>query len=192
MNALKALLVVLAVAVAGIFGFAYAGVFNVAADEPHWPTTARFIEWTRDRSIALRARSVVPPPTLDDPSLVAMGAEHYAEMCTGCHLAPGMPESEIRAGLNPKPPNLAKLETDLTPGQVFWIIKHGVKMTGMPAWGATHDDRKIWGMVAFLQKLPHLSPAEYEALTGERGDAGHAHEGEDHDTHPGDDDHPPG
>ncbi len=175
MNALKLLLIVLISALAGIVGFAYSGVFSAAADDPHWRFTARLMETTRDRSVAVHARDVGAPPALDDASLIAMGAEHYSEMCTGCHLAPGKAETEIRAGLYPKPPELAKPGTRRTPEQAFWIIKHGLKMTGMPAWGATHDDRSVWAMVAFVQKLPELSPAEYEALVAEGQNSEHSH-----------------
>jgi mono/diheme cytochrome c family protein len=175
MGALKLLLIILFSALAGIVGFAYSGVFSAAADDPHWPFTARLMETTRDRSVAVHARDVGAPPALDDASLITMGAEHYSEMCTGCHLAPGKSETEVRAGLYPKPPELAKSGMKRTPEQAFWIIKHGLKMTGMPAWGATHDDRSIWAMVAFLQKLPKLSPAEYEALVAEGGGEEHSH-----------------
>ena len=112
-------------------------------------------------------------PKLDNPALIAEGAENYAEMCTGCHLAPGMQDTEIRKGLYPQPPNLALDGVD-NPAEAFWIIKHGIKMTAMPAWGATHDDAKIWAMVAFLGKLPAMSPAEYGNLTA--GADAHDHE----------------
>jgi mono/diheme cytochrome c family protein len=82
-----------------------------------------------------------------------------------------MEDSEIRPGLYPKPPVLAKrLESD--PSRDFWIIKHGIKMSGMPAWGYTHDDDTIWAIVAFLQKLPKLSSAEYQTLTAETNERG--------------------
>ncbi len=159
--------------------FVYSGIFNVAADEPHWSVTRRLLETTRERSIALRAREVGAPPSLEDPELVAMGAEEYGEMCTGCHLAPGMKDSEIRAGLYPKPPNLVEHGKDRTPAQDFWIVKHGLKMTGMPAWGATHDDRTIWSMVAFLQKLPQLSSAQYRELIAQARASRHEHKHDD-------------
>ena len=71
------------------------------------------------------------------------GAGEYAEMCSGCHLAPGMKRTEISQGLYPRAPELRR-KTDLTPAEQFWIVKHGVKMTGMPAWGVTHDDELLW------------------------------------------------
>ena len=171
------LIVIAASLVVGLT-FVYAGIFSVAADEPHWSLTHRLIEATRERSIAIRARDV-EPIALDDPALLAMGAEHYAEMCTGCHLAPGMKNTEIRAGLYPQPPNLVEHGAHRSAAESFWIIKHGLKMTGMPAWGVTHDDRSIWGMVAFLQKLPELSPPQYEELVAQGRSSGHAHDGEE-------------
>ncbi len=91
-------------------------------------------------------------------------------MCTGCHLAPGVGDNEMRQGLYPQPPNLSQ-PRDRSPAQLFWIIKHGLKMTGMPAWGVTHDDEAIWGLVAFLQQLPTMDAAAYAALTRDDGEA---------------------
>src|SRR5262245_40782949 len=169
----------------------YAGFYDVAADDPHWGVTGNYIEAARDRSLARLSSNVGTPPALDDPALLKIGAGEYHEMCETCHLAPGMKETAIREGLNPKPPKLAESGEKRSPEQDFWAIKHGIKMTGMPAWGLTHQDHTIWGMVAFLQKLPNLSHAEYEALTGESGEEheheegtqpyhDHAHEDADH------------
>jgi mono/diheme cytochrome c family protein len=142
----------------------YLGVFNVAADVPHSAVVFAAMELVRDRSIAVRIKDVQVPP-LDDPELVADGAEHYAAMCVDCHLAPGMKQSELREGLYPQPPDLSE-RIDAAPAEKFWIIKHGIKMSAMPAWGKTHDDQSIWGIVAFLQRLPELTPEQYRALAG--------------------------
>ncbi len=142
--------------------FVYFGIFNVAADEPHWALTLGLVEAVRDRSIAMRIKEV-RAPSLDDPKLVSEGAEHYDAMCTGCHLAPGIKESETREGLYPRPPDLTE-HMHASPAEMFWVIKHGIKMSAMPAWGKTHDDRSIWGLVAFLQKLPELTPEQYQGL----------------------------
>jgi mono/diheme cytochrome c family protein len=167
MKIFKLSLVGAAAIVVAVLAFAYSGVYDVAADEPHWAATYWLMETTRERSIAARLSSVGTRPKLDDPGLLAMGAEHYAEMCTGCHLAPGMDDTEMRAGLYPKPPNLAEHSGHRSVEETFWIIKHGLKMSGMPAWGMTHDDKSVWAMVAFLRKLPDLSPVEYAMMTGQ-------------------------
>ncbi len=92
---------------------------------------------------------------------IARGAGLYQEMCVGCHLGPGVKPSELSQGLYPQAPKLA-VQTDHSAGELFWIIKHGVKLTAMPAWGKTHPDPLIWDMVAFVSKLPKMSPAEFQ------------------------------
>ena len=141
----------------------YAGLYNIAADVPHTQPVYWLLETVRDRSVAARARDIVVPNDLDDANRISRGAGQYAEMCSGCHLAPGMKRTEISRGLYPRAPELRR-KTDLTPAEQFWIVKHGVKMTGMPAWGVTHDDELLWDVVAFVRKLPELTPEQYEAL----------------------------
>jgi mono/diheme cytochrome c family protein len=144
-----------------VYAYAWSGFYNIGADSPHEPITYRFLSMVREHSIHRHARDI-SVPKLDDPALISKGAGQYAAMCTGCHLAPGMRDSEIRAGLYPQPPNLSQQSVD--PREAFWVIKHGIKMSGMPAWGATHDDPTIWSMVAFLQKLPGMTPAQYKDM----------------------------
>ena len=153
---------VIAIGAAGL-GFVYSGAYDVAADVPHTRLVYWLLDTARNRSVAVRAQSVEAPRDLSTPTRVSAGAGLYAEMCSGCHLAPGMEKTEIAQGLYPAAPELAD-GTDLSPGEAFWIIKHGIKMTGMAAWGRTHNDTLIWDMVAFLQKLPTLSPDAYKAL----------------------------
>ncbi|MEO8742097.1 MAG: cytochrome c [Lysobacteraceae bacterium] len=158
---LSAALVLIAI---GLALFGYSGLYNIGADDPHWPVTHRILQSVRDRSIHVRSRDL-PMPNLQDPQLILKGAGQYAAMCTGCHLAPGMHESEIRPGLYPQPPELAKVRFD--PRDEFWVIKHGIKMSAMPAWGGSHDDATIWSMVAFLQRLPDLTPAQYKDIVAQ-------------------------
>jgi len=141
----------------------YAGLYNIAADVPHTQPVYWLFETTRERSVAARARDIVVPNDLDNANRISKGASEYAEMCSGCHLAPGMKRTEISQGLYPRAPEL-RHGTDLTPAEQFWIVKHGVKMTGMPAWGITHDDELLWDVVAFVRKLPELTPEQYETL----------------------------
>ena len=163
------------------------GLLNFAGDEPHPALIESTIALARERFIETRSKDLTVPD-LGDPKLVADGAAHYVPMCAGCHLGPGTEDTEIRRGLYPQPPNLSQPEqhadghdhddpTGVARRQ-FWIIKHGIKMTGMPAWGSTHSDEDIWGLVAFLQKLPGMSAAEYMALQQQAsgGDAdAHSH-----------------
>jgi mono/diheme cytochrome c family protein len=138
----------------------YAGVYNIAADAPHSRPVLWLVEST---SIAVRARDVVVPNDLDDPKRIAAGAAEYEEMCSGCHLAPGMKKTEISQGLYPRTPELSR-GSHLMPSEEFWVPKHGIKMIGMAAWGETHDDALLWDIVAFLRKLPELSADQYQTL----------------------------
>jgi mono/diheme cytochrome c family protein len=180
MNFIKTLPIVLLLAVLGGAGFVYSGWYDIGADSPHWSSTHAVLETLRQRSIAQHAAGLAVPADLDDPAVVLKGAGQYAAMCTGCHLAPGMADSEIRPGLYPRPPDLSRVRVD--PRQAFWVIKHGIKMSAMPAWGSSHDDATIWSMVAFLRKLPGLTPAEYRAIVAKAPP--------DDDMEPGHDDHP--
>jgi mono/diheme cytochrome c family protein len=141
----------------------HTGLYNIAADVPHTQPVYWLFETVRDRSVATRARDIVVPKDLDDANRISKGAGQYAETCSGCHLAPGMKRTEISRGLYPRAPELRR-QTDLTPAEQFWIVKHGVKMTGMPAWGVTHQDELLWDVVAFVRKLPQLTPEQYETL----------------------------
>jgi mono/diheme cytochrome c family protein len=138
------------------------GSYSVGADSGHG-----FVDivaaYTRERSVE-KADATISVPPLDNPNQIAMGAHHYEQMCTGCHLAPGMADNEMRPGMDPRPPKLSNRKHP-NPREDFWIVKHGIKMTAMPAWGASHTDSQIWAIVAFLQKLPGMSPEQYASLT---------------------------
>jgi mono/diheme cytochrome c family protein len=160
----------------------YSGVYDIGADAPHLRPVFAVMEMFRERAIAAHAKGIVVPP-LDDPALLAEGAEHYAAMCGGCHLAPGESNTALRAGLYPQPPNFSKHAP--AAAEAFWVIKHGIKMTAMPAWGRSHNDQAIWGLVAFVRQLPELSPTQYTQLTGATNDLAHHHR-DAHDAHDGD------
>jgi mono/diheme cytochrome c family protein len=156
-----ALIVWLVILLVGGTAFVYSGLYNIGADDHHTRPVFVIMQTLRQRSILAHSQAVAVP-NLEDQQLILKGAGQYAAMCTGCHLKPGMRESEIRPGLYPQPPNLSQVRVD--PKQAFWIIKHGIKMSAMPAWGTSHDDPTIWSMVAFLQKLPGMTPQQYQDM----------------------------
>lgn len=162
MNCLKSAFFLMLVLVLCAGLFLWSGIYDFGADSPHWKITYSILKIARERSVADHAGVIDLPTDLDDPKVILKGAGQYAAMCTHCHLAPGMKNSEIRPGLYPEPPNLSLVRVDLR--QAFWVVKHGLKMTGMPAWGKTHDDATIWSIVAFLNKLPDMSPAQYKSI----------------------------
>jgi mono/diheme cytochrome c family protein len=139
----------------------YTGAYNIAADAPHLAPVYSLLNAVRQRSIAVRAAGIAVPVDLGDAKRIAAGAGLYNEMCSGCHLGQGLERSEISQGLYPRAPELAR-GLAATPAEEFWAIKHGIKMTGMAAWGPTHNDTLIWDMVAFLQKLPGMTAAQYQ------------------------------
>ena len=160
---IKTVIALVLVSGVAVIGYAYSGLYDVAASGSDNAATSWLLVTVRNRSIAHQSAGIEVPP-LSDPGLVEEGFEHYHEMCVGCHLAPGLDTSEIRLGLNPQPPLLAQVVPHSSPARLFWVIKNGVKMSGMPAWGTSHSDQMIWAMVAFLERLPNMTPAEYQAM----------------------------
>lgn len=150
----------------------WAGLYDVGADAPHSRPVYALLDYARERSIAVRAREL-QVPALDDPERIRQGAGNYEAMCAGCHLAPGRDPTELARGLYPAPPDLSRHEVD--PAQAFWTVKHGIKASGMPAWGASMDDAHLWNLVAFLRRMPAMDAAQYRDWV-ERSD-GHSHGG---------------
>lgn len=140
------------------------GLVPIAASSGHWAVTEWLLHATMRRSVQLRARWAGAPPDLADPALVLRGAGHYAAGCAPCHGAPGATASKIVQQMTPSPPELASRIGAWGPKELFWIVRHGVKFTGMPAWPAQERDDEVWSVVAFLMRLPHLSDAGYRRL----------------------------
>jgi len=143
----------------------YAGVYDVAATDPHLRPTYWLLRAAMLRSVAVRARAVSAPP-LDDPKLVGQGATLYREHCVRCHGAPGVAPEPFALGINPVPANLSHTSRERTPAELYWTIRNGLKMTGMPAWAFRLREDELWDVVAFLKLLPGLSPAAYRDLKG--------------------------
>ncbi len=126
-----------------------------------------FLRWifssTSDNSVKYHANGI-KVPSLTDSSMIAMGFDHYNEMCVTCHSGPGLSKSEAGIGLYPEAPNLARSAEHLSPQELFWVIKNGIKSTGMPGFARTHADDKIWAMVAFLEKMKDMTPQDYQAM----------------------------
>jgi len=179
MNCIKGFLGLLLLAVVAGVIVMFSGVINVAATNPHNAMTEMVLSTTMDNSVRYHAKGITAPP-LDDERMVMAGFRHYREMCVGCHLAPGVNSTEIRKGLLPEPPKLQKAVEEWKPAELFWVIKNGVKMTGMPAWGPTHSDEKIWTMVAFLEKLPHMTAEQYKEMDKMAGPGEDDEDGDHH------------
>ncbi len=163
--------------IAGSAVYFWSGAYNVAATEPHWGIFRSFLEEARDRSVIAHSKGI-SSPSLEDPNLLETAFPHFHEMCRLCHGAPGYPPSEFAQGLYPVPPDLASypIQQKLNNAQLFWIIKNGFKMTGMPAFGPTHEEDELWGLVAFLRRLPGMTQEDYKLWVQKTS----PHNGEEH------------
>ena len=144
----------------------YSGAFNVAATEEHLSFTRWAFDTTFHNSVERRAAEIAAPESLT-PAMAEAGAGEYKSMCQHCHAGPGVERAEWASGMRPKPPHLTEAASHWKPEEVFWLVKHGAKMTGMPAFGPTHDDQTLWNIVAFVKELPAMTPERYAELGGE-------------------------
>ena len=155
-GALTAIIVI----VIGLLIFIYSGIYNISAADKHTGVTLWMINTLKDNSVKHHTDQKMKVPDLSDTSLVNTGFRHYKEMCVGCHGAPGI--DKMAKGFYPNPPLLIRAAADWNARELYWIIKNGIKMSAMPAFGATHTDQMIWAMVAFTQKVPKMTKEEYQ------------------------------
>ena len=153
----------LALGITGVIAFTYSGLFDVAATTREPEVVQWLLVNTRKNSIRYRAEQI-EVPELSDEARLATGGKAFDEMCATCHGAPGKNPLLGAKDMNPPPPDLADTASQLTPKELFWVVKNGIRMTGMPAWGATHSDVQIWDLVAFMSRLPEMSPDSYRNL----------------------------
>jgi mono/diheme cytochrome c family protein len=160
---------VLVILIVGSLIFIYSGLYNMSATDHHNKLTLWMINTLRDNSIEHHAKdSSIKPPNLSDTSLIKTGFTHYSRMCSGCHGAPGKEQGEMAVkGFYPRPPQLVRTAKEFTSQQLFWIIKNGLKMTAMPAYGPTHPDDMIWAIVAFTKTLPNMTAEQYRSYATE-------------------------
>jgi cytochrome c553 len=160
----------LSIGVAAAFGavggfiFMASGVIPIKASSGHWRITAAILDFAKVRSFTTHSLTVIQPYSLDDPALVLRGAGHYENGCYPCHGRPGGGIPPVMAALTPPPPDLSSQIGRWKPEELFSIVKHGIKFTGMPAWPVLQRDDEVWAMVAFLRRMPSLDSTAYRAL----------------------------
>lgn len=159
----------------GVIGLVvvYTGAYNVAASEEHTSFARWAFDTTFHRSVKTRAASIEPPADLT--SMIDRGAGEYKEMCQHCHGGPGMERDEWANGMRPRPPHLTEEAAEWQASEVFWLVKHGSKMTGMPAFGASHDDETLWSIAAMVKALPGMTPERYASLGDRHAEAESSH-----------------
>jgi hypothetical protein len=165
LSLIGALAIIIAVAAAVFF---FGGFYNVAATQPDLAIVAWALEHVRDASVNRHAVDK-PPMSMDDPATIRNGARAFASRgCTSCHGGPGVTWAKYSEGLRPDPPDLKDAVMDLTPAQIFWVVRNGINMTGMPGFNLIEvTDQEIWTIAAFVKKIPDVSEADYKAWTAD-------------------------
>ncbi|RVT93005.1 c-type cytochrome [Sphingomonas crocodyli] len=163
----RVVLVLVGLLAAGML-FAWSGAMQVSASSGHWRITDWFLHWVMRNSVRTYAAFQAPEKVRDDTSLVS-AAGHFRQACQVCHGAPGIRPSPVMQAATPPAPDLALTAREWSDAQLFWIIRHGVKFTAMPAWPAADREDEIRRMTAFVRRLPDMTPTQYRALIGEAG-----------------------
>ncbi|HEX2253184.1 MAG TPA: cytochrome c [Thermoanaerobaculia bacterium] len=174
MKILATVLALAALTAVVVLSVAHCGVADVAATTPHAGPVEWFLVAARDSAVERGARGLAPP-AFDDPLLLRKGATLYHRQCALCHGAPGFDPAPLALGLNPLPPELHLAtrgggdERAASAARTFWITKHGLKMTGMPAFGVAFEDDELWAVTAVVERLPELTAGEYAAMVRAAG-----------------------
>jgi mono/diheme cytochrome c family protein len=165
LSLIGALAIIVAVAAAGFF---FGGFYNIAATQADLPVVAWALEHVREASINRHALEK-PPISMDDPATIQAGARAFASPgCASCHGGPGITWAKFSEGLRPDPPDLKDVAKDLMAAQIFWVVRNGINMTGMPGFNLIETtDQEIWTIAAFVKKLPTVTEADYKAWTAE-------------------------
>jgi mono/diheme cytochrome c family protein len=159
----------------------YTGLYNVAATAGHGPVARWLLATTMRSSVASRAEEIAAPARFT-PAEIAAGAAEYKAMCQQCHGAPGAERADWAKGIVPAPPELGRAAKEWQPSEIFWIVKNGIKMSAMPAFGGDHDDATLWNIAAFVKALPTVTAERYAEIPAGHGDRSEA-SGEDHSGH---------
>ena len=168
------ILIVFLIIIAALYFFM--GFYNVSATKPHSKIMEAVLHSISESSIKRNAKAVTNPYDINDREIYVKGFREYDEMCVQCHGAPGIEPSATGKGLNPSPPRFPDEELyEYTLEDIFWVTKNGVKMTGMPAYGPSHDDEVIWAIAIFLDKSRDLSKQGYKELRDKYTVSGNDH-----------------
>ena len=142
----------------------YGGLYDVAATAQHTSPVHALLETTMHASVRRRARDVAVPASLDSPQRVRHGAACFRAHCEQCHGGPGAGAAPIGMAMQPVPGSLIGAARTWRAGELYWITRHGIKMSGMPAWQYHLSEPQLWAVVAFVQRLPDLTAATYAEL----------------------------
>ena len=172
--------VTLVVAAGMVVTLVSGGYFTIAASAHETSFMRWLLHSVYENTLAVRAADIQVPENLNSPAMIDRGARDFDSMCSPCHTPPGQQRSAIHLGLSPQPPKLIELMDGRTPAEAFWVLDNGIRMTGMPAFGETHDDRQLWQLVAFITDAGTYTARQYEArvpasATADSHDHDHGH-----------------
>jgi mono/diheme cytochrome c family protein len=145
---------------------AFSGVISVAANQ-YGPVDARAdaVLNAVSRASIRRHAARLTNPLAGDRAAAVEGLVEFRESCLNCHGAGKLPPAEFAAGLNPGAPSLDSKEIQsMSDGELFWVISHGIRATGMPAFSGSKDEQEIWKLVTFARRLPGLTAEERTEL----------------------------
>jgi mono/diheme cytochrome c family protein len=151
---------------AGAAGLAvlYGGWYNIGATAQHFPFVYTVLEEGMKQSVRNHAEDV-KVPRLGGAEQLALGARVYRDKCLQCHGGPGVAQSTIGMSMQPIPGPLVDATQRWDPNELYWVTKHGIKMSGMPAWEYHLHEDEIWAVVAFVTVLPSMDARAFKAAT---------------------------
>jgi thiosulfate dehydrogenase len=163
-NFIRGIIVGAIVVAAGVFGYARLGLLDLRADQnpPAWEE--RLAGTAMDESTEHHAPQQKNPLPSTTENLVA-GARLYRDKCSDCHGSPVNPNSDYGRSFYPRVPQFMKQAPDMPDHENFYLIKHGVRWTAMPAWGGIMTDSEIWQVVLVLSHFEKLPPEVNAELT---------------------------
>jgi mono/diheme cytochrome c family protein len=164
MKILAAIGILAIIVVVAAAAFFFGGFYSVAGTQPDPGLVKTALVHIRNASISRHATET-PPISLDDSAVIHAGARAFSERgCVNCHGGPGAKWAKFSEGLHPDPPDLKDVVGGLQPAELFWVIKNGINMSGMPSFGPLGvSDDEIWTIVGFLKKLPTVSDEDFKA-----------------------------
>jgi len=172
MKLLKYLAILITICLVGVYSFVQSGIFDVAATNKDGSVITWLLHTTMEKSVERRAQNI-EVPDINNNEMILAGLSDYVEMCAQCHGEPDQPSGILTKGLNPAPPDLEHLTEGGTAAEMFWVINNGIRMTGMPAFGKTHQADEIWPVVSFLQSAKDFTSSEYNQMKKEAEAYGH-------------------
>lgn len=170
MRALAVIGILAILATIGAAFFFLTGRYSVSAIEPDQGLVTWALTTIREASIDRHATGKAPI-AVDDPSVIQAGAMAFSTRgCVHCHGGPGVDWSKFSEGLRPDAADLNEIAKTHSVGKIFWVIKNGINMTGMPSFARIQvPDEEIWKIAAFVKKLPTVKPEDYKAWTAASG-----------------------